>query len=428
MLGWEFPPYFAGGVGVVCDALTRALARREVEILYLMPYGPREVAAAHLRLLVASRIAPGVQVIPVESGLYPYAGTAALGGSFLLDAPAVDDGGGRRLYGADLLAEVDRFAARAVHVAEELGLAFDVVHAHDWTTFPAGLALRERTGKPLLVHVHITEFDKSGGVHADPRVWAIEKRGMDGADLVVTVSDLMKRRCVDRYFVDPSKLRTVHNGVEHQEPPAGEASPAPAGKRRKTVLFLGRVTLQKGPDRFVEAARRVLDVDPDVTFVLAGTGDLLPRVIERSAELGIGHRMVFAGFVDRAEAMQLYREADLFVMPSVSEPFGIVPLEAMDQGVPVIVSRQSGVAEVVRHALKVDFWDVEDLAAKILAALSYPTLARELERQGTREAARLDWDTVAGRVLELYRSSLVSSPVDSTQPSASAAAWRSHHA
>jgi glycosyltransferase involved in cell wall biosynthesis len=414
MLGWEFPPYFAGGVGVVCHALTRALAGRGVEVTYVMPFGPREVSADHVRLLVASRVAPGIELLPVESALYPYAGTALGAGGrypavprrFLLDRPLADREE-PRLYGEELHAEIERFARQVSALAVGLDLDFDLIHAHDWTTFPAAMALRRLTGKPLVVHVHITEFDKSGGAHADARTYAIEKRGMEDADIVITVSNLVRERLLERYSVAPEKIRVVHNGIEHYGAPP-DATP-PSGRLfgdDKVVLFLGRVTLQKGPDYFIEAARRVLAVEPRVKFVMAGTGDMLPRMIERSAEAGIGERMVFAGFVDRDDAMRLFRRADLFVMPSVSEPFGIVPLEAMDQGAPVILSRQSGVAEVVRHAIKVDFWDVDDLASKMLAALCYPALAGELRRYGRAEAARLDWGAASGRVMTVYEELL----------------------
>jgi glycosyltransferase involved in cell wall biosynthesis len=406
MLGWEFPPYFAGGVGVVCSALTRALADRGVDVTYIMPFGPSEVRAEHLRLLVASRLAPAIELVPIESGLYAYAQSAPPVGTpgrrFLLDRPA---GGAeeRRLYGAELHGEIQRFRRQVEELASSLDLAFDVIHAHDWTTFPAAMALRRLIGKPLVVHVHITEFDKSGGAYADSHTWAIEKSGMDAADAVITVSDLVRRRVIDSYFVDARKVRVVHNGVEaYAPPPAVNVACDRMFGGNKVVLFLGRVTLLKGPDYFIEAARRVLAVDPRVTFVMAGTGDLLPRMVERSAEAGIGERMVFTGFVDRDEAMRLFRRADLFVMPSVSEPFGIVPLEAMDQGAPVILSRQSGVSEVVRHAIKVDFWDVDDLASKMLSALAYPALATELSRNGREESARLNWSVASGRVVDVY--------------------------
>jgi glycosyltransferase involved in cell wall biosynthesis len=304
----------------------------------------------------------------------------------------------RPLYGPDLLEQVERFAERSVELVAREGLELDVIHAHDWTTFRAGLALRRATGRPLVVHVHITEFDKSGGSYADPAVFALEQEGLRGADRVVAVSRRVRDRCVETYGADPARVEVVYNAVERDA-----SRPSPLGLADRVVLFLGRVTLQKGPEYFVEAARRVLDVEPGVAFVLAGNGDLLPRMVERAAELGLGSRMLFPGFVDRERAAALYASADVFVMPSVSEPFGIVPLEAMDRGVPVIVSRQSGVGELLRNALKVDFWDVEDLAGKILAALRYPPLAGELRRRGRAEVARLTWDGVAERFEDLYR-------------------------
>ncbi len=397
MLGWEFPPYFAGGVGVVCHALTAALSRRSVEITYVMPSGPRDIESRHVRLLVASRLAPNVRVARHGARLSPYATVGVAGRS----ARDVSGGEVPALYGAHLLEEIEQFSAQLTSVVQDLDLDFDVIHAHDWTTFPAGLAVKRLTGRPLAVHVHITEFDKTGGVHADPATYAIEKAGMEGADLVVTVSRRVRDTCVEKYFIDPAKIRVVHNGVESWAP-GREASPWERTGGRKVVLFLGRVTLQKGPDYFLEAARRVLSVRPDVAFIMAGNGDMLPRMVERAAELGIASNVLFAGFVSREEALRLYRLADVYVMPSVSEPFGVAPLEAMTQGVPVIVSRQSGVAEVVRHAIKVDFWDVEDLAAKLVAALSYPTMARQLRDEGPREAARLNWDAAAERMIGVY--------------------------
>jgi glycosyltransferase involved in cell wall biosynthesis len=293
---------------------------------------------------------------------------------------------------------VERVAERAVELAASEGLDFDVIHAHDWTTFRAGVALRRASGRPLVVHVHITEFDKSGGGGADPRVFALEQEGLRAADLVVAVSRRVRDRCVDTYGADPARTRVVYNAVERDD---AETDPLP--DEGPVVLFLGRVTTQKGPGYFLEAAERVLAHEPAVTFVLAGQGDLLPRMVERAAELGLGPRMRFPGFVDRERASALYESADVFVMPSVSEPFGIVPLEAMDRGVPVILSRQSGAAELLRNALKVDFWDVDDLAGKILAALRYPSLASELRERGRAEVGRLTWDGVAERFDALYR-------------------------
>lgn len=389
MLGWELPPRFAGGVGIVCGALTRALARRGLEVTYLMPQAEPQGGGRGVRVIGAERIA----TLGVASPLHSYASSA----------PPVRVPGeaappdGAPLYGANLLEAVERFSASAVDSVAEENVDFDLIHAHDWTTFPAGVELRRSSHKPLIVHVHITEFDKSGGAHADPRVYAIERAGMRAADLVVTVSRRVAETCIARYGVDPSRIRVVHNGVESDREDRGPGLPL-----RPLVLFLGRVTLQKGPEYFLRAAKRVLEIEPAAHFVLAGTGDQLPRMVETAAELGLGHRVLFPGFVDRARAAELYASADVFVMPSVSEPFGIVPLEAMDRGVPVIVSRQSGVAEVLNHALKVDFWDVDDLAGKIAAALRYPSLARELRGAGREEVARMSWDAVAEQTQRIY--------------------------
>jgi len=283
-------------------------------------------------------------------------------------------------------------------VVRERGLRADVIHAHDWTTFRAGTRLARQLGLPLIVHVHITEYDKSGGDYADPAVFALEREGMAAADQVIAVSERVKRFCVERYGIPAERVQVVYNAVD--------SGPAPAVVPRvpePMVLFLGRVTRQKGPGYFVEAARRVVDAVPEVCFVMAGTGDQLPELIERAAGLGLSHRFLFCGFVDREQAAALYSRADVFVMPSASEPFGIVALEAMGRGVPVIVSRQSGVSELIRNTLKVDFWNVDELAASIVAALRYPVLSAELRRRASSEVRRITWDAVALRVADLYR-------------------------
>lgn len=390
MLGWELPPRFAGGVGIVCEALTRALARRGLDVTYLMPQAEPNGGGRGVRVIGAER---EVATLGVASRLHSYASSAP---PVRIPGEAVPPDGAP-LYGADLLDAVERFSAAATTSVAAERTDFDVIHAHDWTTFPAGLALKHGSRKPLVVHVHITEFDKSGGSYADSRVFAIEQAGMRDADLVVTVSRRIADTCITRYGVDPSRIRVVYNGVEPDDEERGRAVPL-----HPLVLFLGRVTLQKGPEYFLRAARRVLEVEPKAHFVLAGSGDQLPRMVELAAELGLGRRALFPGFVDRDRAAALYASADVFVMPSVSEPFGIVPLEAMDRGVPVIVSRQSGVSEILRNALKVDFWDVDDLAGKIVAALRYPGLARELRGAGRNEVGRLSWDSVAEQTQHVY--------------------------
>jgi glycosyltransferase involved in cell wall biosynthesis len=398
MLGWEFPPYFAGGVGTVCYELTKALARKGVQITYIMPNGPDEVRSEHVRLLVANREMRklGTKILTVTSTLSPYESQQEYLWNYQHGRFAM--GGLKRgIYGENLLQEMHRFTA----VVCELGSQeeFDVIHAHDWTTIPAALALKRKFNKPLILHVHITEFDKTGGEHADPEVYRIEYEGFRDADLIIAVSNFVKQRLITKYHVDPEKIRVVHNSVDslsHDQPRER------ISEHDKLVLFLGRVTLQKGPDYFLEAAAKVALVMPHVKFIIAGTGDMLPRMIERAADMGLGSKVIFPGFVSREEGDRLYRMADLFVMPSVSEPFGIVPLEAMRQGTPVIVSRQSGVSEVINHALKVDFWDTDDLANKMIAALTYDPLHEVLKHHGMLEIKGFTWEAPADACIKVY--------------------------
>jgi glycosyltransferase involved in cell wall biosynthesis len=396
MLGWEFPPYFAGGVGTVCYELTKALAARNVPITYIMPHGPDEVSSQHLKLLVASKEMRSAKIRKVPALIEPYQSKEEYLHSFSKWGGMKK---GKALYGKNLLEEMYRFAQAVVIMCEEE--EFDVIHAHDWTTIPAALALKKRFHKPLVLHVHITEFDKTGGEHADPDVYRIEYDGFQKADKIIAVSNLVRQRLIRQYYVDPSKIEVVYNGVENPGACIGMARER-ISEHDRLVLFLGRVTLQKGPDYFLEAARKVSMMMPDVKFVVAGTGDMLPRMIERAAEMGLGNRVIFPGFVTREEGDKLYRMADLFVMPSVSEPFGIVPLEAMRMGTPVIVSRQSGVSEVLHHALKVDFWDTDALANKIVATLTYGALHDTIRYHGTLEVQRFTWETPAQRCIDIY--------------------------
>lgn len=408
MLGWEFPPFFAGGVGTVCHALTKALIRRGDHVTYLMPKGPEELKDKNPFLNI--RIANNEKHMPItlkqiDSLLgMPYDGEADYATRYrqYLDIMA-EQGDTGKLYGKNLLLEVERFAQQAVAIA--LTEDFDVIHAHDWVTFQAGIAIKEATGKPLIVHVHITEFDKSGSIHANPHIYELERRGMMEADLVVAVSNFIKKSCVDKYYIPEDKIRVVHNSMDFDE--AGLALKEHTIKPHdKLVLFLGRVTLQKGPDYFIDAAKKVAEFDPDVKFVMAGSGDMLPRMIEKAAEVGLGTKMLFPGFTSREQSDELFRAADVFVMPSVSEPFGLVPLEAMAQGTPTIISRQSGVSEVLTNTLKTDFWDINDLANKMIAALHYGTLHETLKHHGIIEIKGFSWDTPATECVRVYQEAI----------------------
>ncbi|HUS93528.1 MAG TPA: glycosyltransferase family 4 protein [Phycisphaerae bacterium] len=433
MLGWEFPPHISGGLGTACQGLTRALNQAGVEVVFALPtcvpYAPGCCVSlrtpASLEERRARRCAEGppypfspgearTTLRPVAAALQPYGtphrfeqarGAQGPGDSLegrcptAADRPPVSCSGPGRPYEGDLLAQVRRYAELATEVAE--GEEFDVVHAHDWMTYPAGLAVARQTGKPLAVHVHSTEFDRCGD-HPDPRVCEIERAGMHAADRVLCVSYFTWRTVCQRYGVAPEKAVVVHNGVDA---PGGEVlNSRPIARSEKVVLFLGRITLQKGPEYFLRAAKRVLEKLPDVRFVLAGSGDLFGRIVELSAALGIGRHVTFTGFLNGREVSRAFGIADLYVMPSVSEPFGIAPLEALAHNVPVIVSRQSGVSEVLRHALKVDFWDIDEMADKMVAVLTRPALHESLRRNGAMEVRKLTWSAAAQRCIDVYQA------------------------
>jgi len=300
-------------------------------------------------------------------------------------------------YSGDLFAEVQRYASLAAEIARQE--TFDVVHAHDWMTFPAGLAVSGIKGVPLIVHVHSTEFDRSG-VNIDQRIYDIERRGMHGAIKVIAVSYLTKNQITHQFGIDPGKVEVVYNAIET----SGDFDQEKFNitKDEKIVLFLGRITMQKGPEYFLAAAKKVLELMDNVKFVMAGSGDMIRRTVQMAAELGIGHKVLFTGFPPRGRCGKVFRMADLYVMPSVSEPFGIAPLEAMSHDVPVIISKQSGVSEVLTHALKVDFWDINEMANKIIAVLKHPPLAATLRQHGSFEVRRLSWNDSARACVQVY--------------------------
>ena len=304
--------------------------------------------------------------------------------------------GSKEHYGQDLIGQVRSYANAVLQTVGKLD--FDVIHAHDWMTFPAGLRLARATGKPLVVHVHSTEFDRSGE-HTNPIIEAIERRGVHGALKVITVSRLTRGIVTGRYGVDPDKVEVVYNGIDIDP---NEQGIEPIRRRDKIVLYLGRITFQKGPEYFIRAAEKVLSIEENVKFVVAGSGDLYQSTIELAAELGIGNKVLFTGFLRGADVDHVFKLADLYVMPSVSEPFGIAPLEAMSHEVPVLISKSSGVSEVLTHVLKVDFWDVESMADKILAVLRHPPLSQTLREHGRFEVRKLTWSGAAQRCRQVY--------------------------
>ncbi len=427
MLGWEFPPFISGGLGTACHGLTKAMNELGMEVLFVLPKPVPAQFSSHVKLMTPrSQLAGSIQYKlsefervtfrTIDAGLSPYqtpaeyteryrsaAARAGLAPNALEAAPVAAEGGPGDHYSGDLFTEVQRYARLAVHIATEE--SFDVIHAHDWMTYPAGIAVASLTGKPLVVHVHSTEFDRSGE-HVNQRIYDIERSGMHHAARVITVSHFTKKIVEARYGVPSDKIEVVYNAIDMNGNKKNGVKLHDIRRDEKIVLFLGRITMQKGPEYFLAAARKVLDVMDNVRFIMAGSGDMIRHTIELAAQMGIGHKVLFTGFLRGEDVDRAFRMADLYVMPSVSEPFGIAPLEALSNDVPVIISKQSGVAEILTHVLKVDFWDVNEMANKIVAVLRHPPLQTTLREHGSFEVRRLSWNDSARRCIGVYQSVL----------------------
>jgi glycosyltransferase involved in cell wall biosynthesis len=455
MLGWEFPPHISGGLGTACFGLTKALDGKGVEISFVLPQpvGPG-ASPSHVEFRSPTSLSatptptpapdadaqanmPGqlpseirdqfghMKYFPLttpDSGYATAEGYHEMVQELLSEAARTgisdmdelmrlvaerkpdagrSDGffvGMGENYDGDLMDKVYRYSRLAVELARRED--FDVVHAHDWMTYPAGQAVAAVTGKPLVVHVHSTEFDRSGE-NVNQRVYDIERSGMHAASKVVCVSYLTQNIVMARYGVPAAKTAVVYNATEADD--ADTEALRPIRQNEKIVLFLGRVTMQKGPEYFLMAARKVVDKFPNVRFVMAGSGDMATQCIRLCADLRLGGHVTFTGFLRGDDVRKIFSMADLYVMPSVSEPFGIAPLEALSHNVPVIISKQSGVSEVLTHVLKVDFWDIDEMANKILAVLRHPPLQRTLRQHGQFELRKLNWSDAAEKVNEVYK-------------------------
>lgn len=411
MFGWEFPPYNQGGLGTACHGLVNGLLEHNTHVYFVLPKmlgGGQDHPHPSVNLVDASqpiyRTMKNGKILPtieVDSSLLPYQNSAAYD-EYLEEIVRRKIGNANpshhnKLYGKDLLKEVDRYAHKAAAIAEVHD--HDVIHAHDWMAYPAGEVAKTQSGKPMIAHVHATEFDRTGG-NPNQHVYDIERRGMHAADHIIAVSEFTKQKIIEHYGIEPDKIEVVHNAVDIDA--EYFSKPHHLTEKDKIVLFLGRMTLQKGPDYFIQMAKKVLDKKKRVKFVMAGTGDMMKHIIHESANLGIADKILFTGFLRGDEIDRVYQSADLYVMPSVSEPFGITPLEAIKNGTPVLISKQSGVSEVIVNALKVDFWDVDAMASKVLSVLSYPPLHNQLKRQSKGELKRMSWRKQAEKVKGVY--------------------------
>jgi glycogen(starch) synthase len=420
MFGWEFPPRMSGGLGTACYGITAALAGLGHRITFVLPQDGEAGAAPFLDLVSATGVPVSdkdrevametllrhLMLRPLPSLLHPYLDPGHYHTLYLSEQKRFPEKAS--VYGPDLFAEVLRYGRAGGVLARTL--SFDVIHAHDWMTVPAALMARRISGRPLVLHVHSLEYDRSGE-NVNEAILSIEREGMEKADRIIAVSHRTKRMITERYAIPPEKISVVYNAVTQQEAQQIFRTEKPgATKEQKVVLFLGRITFQKGPDYFVEAAAQVLQALPDVTFVMAGAGDMMGRMIERVGELGIGDRFHFTGFLQGEEIERIFSLSDLYVMPSVSEPFGISPLEAMMYDVPVILSRQSGVSEILKHALKIDFWDVREIASKIIAVLTLPVMAGEMAEKAREELRKIRWETAAERIAAIYGEAYCGAP------------------
>lgn len=411
MFGWEFPPHILGGLGTASYGLTKGMWEcGDMEITFVIPkpFGDEEKHFAQIigasqtpvawrdvsREYVESRIGKVMDpdlYFRLRDHIY-----ADFNYMRLNDLGCIEFSG---RYPENILEEINNYSIVAGVIARTV--PFDVIHSHDWLTYPAGIHAKQVTGKPMVIHVHATDFDRSRG-NVNPTVFAIEKDGMENADHIITVSNLTRRTVIEKYGISPDKVTTVHNAVI---PLSDELLNLPRRESKdKVITFLGRITMQKGPEYFVEAAAKVLQKNRHVRFVMAGGGDMERAMIRLAARRGIADRFHFTGFLKGREVYQMFRDSDVYVMPSVSEPFGISPLEAMEMGVPSIISKQSGCAEILDNVIKTDYWDIDAMADAMHALISYPALHTELRDRGIEEIHGITWEKAGKKVIDIYKS------------------------
>jgi glycogen synthase len=409
MLGWEYPPIINGGLGVACKGISTALAET-IPVTMILPISGLNFKREKLNVigstsLTSNETCPGnknkkdsVQLNFIPIDFDPYFKTTpspittdSTSESFRLNSSAHSS-----LYDTDMITKVNQFADHALSLSRKM--KFDLIHVHDWMTMPAGLRIRNETGKPLVIHIHSLETDRSGAMAGD-WVYELEKRCMEQADLLIAVSNYTSDKISRNYGISPEKIRIVHNGIT-----AVESFRTIKQMNEKIVLFVGRVTWQKGPAIFLQIAEKVLSVRNDVRFVIAGAGDSLQRLIERTAQHSFGNKIHFTGFLNEQELRKLFSLSDVYCMPSVSEPFGLSAVEAAQFQVPCVLSKQSGVREVLSSSFQFDFWDVDRASAQILGLLNYPVLRKKMVEDAAAEIRSVNWKISADRILHAYRS------------------------
>ena len=413
MFGWEFPPHILGGLGTASYGLTKGMAENgNMDITFVIPkpHGDEDKSFANIIGAgntpiawrntewdyVQSRIGNVMDpqlYFDLRSNIY-----ADFNYMNVNDLGCIEFSG---KYPTNLLEEINNYSIVAGVIARTVD--FDIIHSHDWLTYPAGIHAKQVTGKPLVIHVHATDFDRSRG-NVNPTVFNIERDGMLNADHIITVSNLTRKTVIEKYGIDPAKVTTVHNAVE---PLSDELKNLEVPQmKEKVVTFLGRITMQKGPEYFVEAAAKVLEKVHNVRFVMAGSGDMMEKMIKLAAQKDISDRFHFPGFQKGKQVYEMLKASDVYIMPSVSEPFGISPLEAMQMGVPSIISKQSGCAEILNNVIKTDFWDIDAMANAIYSIITYPAMYNQLREEGLKEIDGIQWKKAGKKVIDIYNKLL----------------------
>ena len=414
MFGWEFPPNISGGLGTACFGIVKGLSTfNDVKVIFVIPkaYGNEQTNENKLisadsveinRKFVCLDQKSEQDILEVSSNLTPYLNPEIYSRLHqIAETKIKKTEPGTTIsfsgkYGANLYDEIYNYALVAKTIAAEND--FQLIHAHDWLTFPAAIAAKNVSGKPLVIHIHSTDFDRSGG-SVNPTIYNIEKQGMDEADQIITVSNLIRNRLITQYHISPGKITTIYNAID---PATREIKVKKTGSKMKTVTFLGRITGQKGPCYFAELAKLLTEKMKHVRFIMAGSGELRDQIVECTAQYRISDRFHFTGFLVGAEIEEILSQSDVFIMPSVSEPFGIVPLEAMQMNVPVVISLQSGVSEIIKSAIKTDFWDVHAMADAVHGILKHKILAKTMVHDGNIELAKLNWKQTAKHIRKVY--------------------------
>jgi len=397
MFGWEFPPFKSGGLGTACYGLTKGLSRNGVNVTFVMPQAPENADADFVKLVGANALTKGMKIRKIKSILTPYMTMEQYGEKArqLSNNPKKGDD----VYGTNMFEEIERLSLAAKKIAAEE--PHDIIHAHDWMTYEAGYFAKLVSGKPLVVHIHATEYDRTA---ENPNIFIRDREawGLRVADKIITNSNFTKQNVMKYYDIPSEKIAVVHWGIDEDLAEYELNCANPFKGKDKIVLFLGRVTIQKGPDYFVNVARKVVDFYPNVKFVVAGNGDMLQRMINMSIEQGIADKMIYTGFLTGADVHRAFQMADLYVMPSVAEPFGLVALESLKNRTPILISKQSGVSEVLNHALKTDFWDINEMANKIVNVLQHDELREELRDNSYREVQKFNLDEPARKCRDVY--------------------------